>query len=286
MRSKYLIGAIAIIVAATVAGLVLFADQRSSGESTRTVDEPSSANQEELPPATTPSPVAASSGDQTLGGSTASELALEDSQPPTTTVPTTPERELPTPEEVGRPQPSIDEVRTVLGAVETRKLVASGVASNEADWWTTTWHQTLASGATVFCLGSPSGAGCWDDEFLPTEVPVAVIAIGGWPPNAQVLVAADILVSTVEVDDVAVAFQQVPLDVPSGRSIVAIPLPNRSVDVVVRYEDDAQDGTLVVPFEAEYENADLSTLDAPERVAIEYRPEPGMVVGDVTSSGG
>jgi hypothetical protein len=277
MKSKYVAAAVVFVSIATIAGTVSFANQRSSEDSEGSVETPD----------TTPAPTTefeAVATTTTLPSSTAGDSDAE-AAPSRTLTTTPPELSIPSPEEVGRPRASNDEVLATYGAFEIRKLVATGAAADGGDWWTTTWNRTLPSGATVWCLGSPSGAACWDDAFLPASAPAVALAIGGWPPDVKVLVAPAVTVSGIEIDGVSTPFEQESLDLPSGRSIVALPLPNRSVDIVVRFVADSRDGTLDIPFEAEFEEADLGSLATPDRLSIEYGPMPGMAVGETTTPG-
>lgn len=193
-----------------------------------------------------------------------------------------PEISYPTQDEVGRAPASSDDVLATHAAFQDRKLAATGSGADDRDWWATTWHRTLESGATIFCVGSPTGSACHDDAYLPSPEPVMVLSVGGWPPEFVALVDADVTVTAVTVDKSSVNFDQVPLDVPSGRSIVAIPLPNRSVDVSVAFVADGREGTLSLPFTAEFTQEDLDTFASPAHISIEYGPTPGMAVGETT----
>lgn len=109
-------------------------------------------------------------------------------------------------------------------------------ASGTSRWWATAWTGTFDDGSQAVCIGTILSVSCINDTTWYPIAPVTVHRIGGAPPELVLIVEAGVTVTDIRIDDQPRDVHQTDLEVPSGRSAIALSIPE-TAGITVSYTD-------------------------------------------------
>lgn len=173
-----------------------------------------------------------------------------------------------------QPQADLNEHRRLASAFEDRFVVAEEFdESGSPLWYATAWTGYLGENPAV-CIGTPLSVGCIDDANFQPIAPVTVKAIGGFPPELVLIAEPKTVVTELSINGRVINVAQVDLRIPSGRTAIALSLPEgASARVVVGYTDaSGSDGRYAFDYDFITTAQDVGSLDRDLLLAREYAP--------------
>lgn len=170
----------------------------------------------------------------------------------------------------------MDEMFRLIDAYEDRFVLADEFDANGlSQWWATAWTGSWDDGSSAVCIGTMLSVSCISDEAWEPIAPVTVHRIGGSIAELVLIAEPGVTVTDIRIGDRSLGVHQIGLQVPSGRSAVALPLPESGAIAVYYTAADGEEGSYFI----EYSPVDESDIvDREMLLARPYAPDESAYI--------